>query len=262
MLLEGHGRKRESTGIRSDAKSTKVRQANRAAAEGIYHARMVQLGRAKHGLPTDTGVTFKAFSVWYETHHTAKHRGADRERLILERLRRHFNPLPLAEIRPARWQEYHTARLRDGVGVNTIGRELSVMKALLNAAVGEHLEVNPLASVKRKTERLPPKRTITAAEDTALLDVLAEDRAPRQRVSWAPQTVLSPDRTPEAAALEQRARRELHDLYIVGVGTLLRQQNLIDLTRAEHQGDRLVLQTKTGPHVVPLTGLTPLQRRA
>jgi hypothetical protein len=72
MLLEGHGRKRESTGIRRDASSPQIRKDNRAAAEAIYHARMTQLARRRVGLPIDSDETFLQWSTCYEQHHTAK----------------------------------------------------------------------------------------------------------------------------------------------------------------------------------------------
>jgi len=51
-------------------------------------------------------------------------------------------------------------------------------------------------------------------------------------------------------------------MYAVGVGTLLRQEQLIYLQRHEHRGDRLAVMTKTGPHEVLLTGPTVLQEQA
>lgn len=230
MLLEGTHRKRESTGIRADATSSELREHLRLQAEEVYHARMVQLARLRVGLPMDTGETFQTFSAWYETHHTTKHKSAPRERVILTKLRAHFGTMTLSSIRPARWKEYETARLKDGVSLNTVGRELAVMKQILTAAVGEHLEVSPLAHVKRKAVKVPPKRTMT--------------------------------REDEAKLLAQFTDAEVRDLYLVGVGTLLRQMNLITLQRREHHGTRLVVETKTGPHQVPLNGPTALQRRA
>lgn len=230
MLLEGTGRRQESTGIKRDASTAELRKANRESAEAIYHARMTQLARGRVGLPVESTETFAIFATWYETHHVAKHRSAPREKVILTRLRAHFGTMRLGEIRPARWAEYATARRDEKASVNTIGRELAVMKALLTSAVGEHLDVSPLAHVKRKTERLPAKWTLAAADEKKLL---AELKDP-----------------------------EITDLYLVGVGTLLRQMNLINLQRRELHGKRLVVVTKTGPHQVPLDGPTSLQRRA
>lgn len=229
MWLDGT-KLREPIKIRCDAASPEVRKLNKAAAEEVYHARMVQLARAKVGLPLATGERFAHWSAWFEEHHTAKHRGEKRERVILARLRKHFDTMLLSDIKPARWAEYETARRHDGVSINTIGRELAVMKAVLRAAVGEHLEVSPLVHVRRTTTRLPAKRTVTKADEIKLLEEIHDD--------------------------------EIRDLYLVGVGTLLRQANLINLQRREHHGTRLVLETKSGPHTVPLDGPTTLQRRA
>lgn len=228
MHLEGHGK--HTTGIRRDASTSELRKHLKEQAEAVYHARMVQLARQRVGLPIDNDTTFATFATWYDTHHTAKHRSAARERVILTRLRVHFGSTRLVDIKPGRWKEYETARLTDGVSINTIGRELAVMKTLLTAAVGEHIEVSPLAHVKRKTTKLPPKRTLSKADETKLLKELQDD--------------------------------EVRDLYLVGVGTLLRQLNLVNLQRREHHGSSLVLETKTGPHQVPLTGPTILQQRA
>lgn len=238
MVLEGHGRK-ESTGIRRDGSSAAMRKLLRAQAEEIYHARMVQLARTRVGLPTHTQATFREFRPWYDEHHAGKHRAAVRTRRILDVLEQHFGPTSLIDIKPARWTEYESARLKAGVSTNTIGRELATMKAFLNAAVGQHLEVNPLVHVKRKTTKIPPKRTITAAEEKRLIDAMAAGT--RQGGTYGDDEML--------------------DLYLLGVGTLLRQMNLVMLQRKQVHGSRLVVETKTGPHAVSLDGPTPLQRR-
>ena len=101
-----------------------------------------------------------------------------------------------------------TARTAEGAGRNTIGRELAIAKLVLRSS---SLERSPLDTVKRMTVKVKPKRTITAAEDRRLRKALR---------------AIDP---------------EIHDLYVVGVGTLLRRENLIYLQRGEHRGDRLVL---------------------
>lgn len=230
MLLEGHGRRRESTGIRADAIAPAVREQHRRHAEDIYHARMLQLARSRVGLPVVSDATFATFSAWYEAHHTAAHRSQERERVILAHLRARFGPRRLTEISPATWAEYDTARRAAGVTASTVGRELAVMKALLRTAVGVHLEAHPLASVRRHGSVLPPKRTLTAADEARLLPELRD--------------------------------AEIRDLYLLGVGTLLRQVNLVTLQRKHWRPPTLVALTKTGPHQVTLTGLTTLQTRA
>lgn len=230
MLLEGTGRTKENTGIRHDGSSATLRKQQKAQAEEIYHARLTQLAKSRVGLPIASSETFRPWSKWYEQHHTNKHRGKVRELVMLEHLRAHFGAMRLSDIRPARWKEYETARLKEGVNINTTGRELALMKSILAAAVGEHLEVSPLAHQKRKTERLPAKRTLSADDCTRLIEELHD--------------------------------AELRDMLIVGLGTLLRQETLVKLRRQHHQGSRLVVQTKTGPHQVSLEGPTDLQTAA
>lgn len=229
MLLEGHGRRRESTGIRREASSPKLRAKLKEQAEEVYHARMIQLARGRVGLPVVSDVTFQKYSEWYETHHVAKHRSAPRERVILAHLRDFFGSMRLNEITRSRWQEYETERLKTGVSINTVGRELALMKTALVNAVGDYIEVSPLAHVKRKTKKRTAKRTLTKNDEARLLEELHDD--------------------------------ELRDIYLVAVGTLLRQQNVILLQRKQLHSDRLVIDTKTGPHQITLDGPTTLQRR-
>lgn len=235
LNLERPGQRviRESTRIPVHAATPQQQKENRALAENLYAARMGDLARSRHDLPNPAKVrTFAQQAAWYETHHTAKHRGALQERRKLARLRQHFDTYALEDMTPARWAEYETARRTDGVQITTIGRELAIAKAILNTAVGDHIKYNPLAHVRRQNPKRRAKRTITKAEDAAFRKALS---------------TVDP---------------ELHDLYVVGVGTLLRQENLIYLQRGAYRRDRLVVDTKTGPHQVPLTGPTVLQRRA
>lgn len=243
LWLEGHGR--EPTKIRHDARSSVQRKALRDQAEAIYHARMVQLERGRAGLPVDTGETFASFVTWYAEHRAEKHRSADRTRVILATLSAHFGALALSDIKPARWSEYETARLAAGVTTTTIGRELATMKTVLNAAVGEHLEVNPLVHVKRITRKVPPKRTLTKDDEERLLRELApHTRGVKNTAGGIP-----------------HGDDELHDIYLLAVGTLLRQENVVSLRRRQYHGGALVADTKTGPHRISLDGPTPLQRR-
>jgi hypothetical protein len=119
MLLQGTGRQAEFTGIRRDVTTAALRRLNRESAEAIYHARMTQIARAGVGLAIDSRETFRSYSESYETHHTAKHRAASRERFLLAHLRAFFDSMHLADIGPNRWAKYETARLKAGVSINT-----------------------------------------------------------------------------------------------------------------------------------------------
>lgn len=236
MLLEDTGPPpiRESTGVPKAGHSAESRKARKIAAEEIYRARMTQLARGRAGLEIESDETFEKFSAWYETHHTAKHRGAGRERYALQRLRAFFGPMRLANITKTTWQEYTTERVEtDKVSAGTVNRERNVLQCILEEAVGLHISASPLTKrVKRLRVVKVPKRTITAAEERAFVKALAVDP-------------------------------EIRDMYLVGVGTLLRQANLLSLRRREYKGTKLALEdSKTGPYEVPLTGPTELQARA
>lgn len=227
---------RTSSKILVDGGTPEQTKENRALAQAAYAAAMGDLARDRFELPSDRQVRlFKDHATWYETHHTALRRSSAsrlREQRALRYLSTAFGKFPLALITPTSWQEYVTMRIGEGVGHSTIGRELAVLKAVLATAVGPYLDVHPLAGVRRKTDKVKPKRTLTAAEERRLITAL------------------------------RRIDREIADMYVVGLGTLLRQENLVFLQRGSHRGDRLVVDTKTGPHSVPLKGPTELQRRA
>lgn len=232
MLLEGTGRQKESTGIPRHASDPEQRKRNKLEAEAVYHGRMIQLARQRVGLPSDRGTTFNTRADWYERHKTPTHKGQLQERSVIAQLRSFFGAKRLTDIRPSLVAEYDAKRLKDGLKLSSVNREVRVLCTILNSAIGEDYEVSPLAGLRRRRARIKPKRTITSSEEPALLEAL------------------------------RGLDLELHDLYVVGVGTLLRQENLISLKRSQHRQDRLVVDTKTGPHSVILTGPTELQTRA
>ena len=233
IRLEGSGERFATKILKKGATGAQTKE-NRQLAQAAYTALMGDAARKVFKLPITKAVrTFHQQAEWYAEHHTLHHGGALQEAWKIARLRRFFGTRALGDITPTRWQAYTRERTTtDGVSLSTVGRELAVMKAILNTAVGEQLEVSPLATVKRKTTKLRAKRTIAAKDEPAFLKALK--------------------------AIDE----ELHDLYLVGVGTLLRRETLLYLRRGAHRGDRLVVDTKTGPLQVPLTGPTPLQRRA
>jgi len=230
--LEGT-KTRVNTKIPRVASTEQQTKANRALALTAYHATMGDVARERFDLAVHAPErTFHQQAEWYLTHHTIHHRGAVQERRKIARLRASLGPIALLDLTPSLWQEYVTERTQEGASLSTVGRELAIVKAILGTAIGSYIEASPLAGVKRKSSKVKPKRTVTAAEDARLRTAL------------------------------KRIDLELHDLYVVGLGTLLRRENLISLRRGSHRGDRLVVDTKTGPHTVPLTGPTPLQRQA
>lgn len=236
IRLPGRGGRCFPTDLPKDGGTAEQTKENWKLAQSIYNVSIGDVERERFDLPPrerPAARTFKDQRLWYAEHHTSKHRGALQERRKLERLGAFFDAYSLEAITPRLWTEYETERMRtDKVARNTVGRELAIMKCVLNSAVGEYVEFHRLGQVTRKTTKIAAKRTITAEEEETFLAALRQ---------------IDP---------------ELADMYLVGVGTLLRQESLVYLQRSEYRGDRLALQTKTGPHQILLTGPTALQRRA
>ena len=111
IFLEG-SRARFPTQLRIEGITPAQSKANKALAEQVYHASMGDIVRERFALPTTRPArTFEDQAAWYETHHTAQHRGALQERRKLAHLRAFFGNDPLGSITPARWKEYEIKRL-------------------------------------------------------------------------------------------------------------------------------------------------------
>lgn len=220
-LLETTGEK-FSTKILRDAPDAFSRKQLRDDAEAIYRAKMTDAARERHGLPAHTKktITFAAFADWYDAHHIAKHRGKEREREILPKLRAHFTG-DLLDVTADTVSEYETARLAAGVKPRTVNREVALLKQIMAAAVPAYLPASPLKGRAMLRVTKPKKRVLTPAEEARLLEELSPaDRA----------------------------------LYIVAVDTLARLSNVMNLSRAEDKRTYLALvDSKTGPYEVPLS---------
>lgn len=219
---------REATHVRADATTPTQRRENRLLAEQLWHARMTELARATGGpQPTHPPITFDVFLNWYATHKLPKRRGAERERLILPRLRAAFGAMPLSMIDRHAVEEYTTARLAIPTRIthkdhtrlvtahaSTVNREVDFLKGILQAAVPKYLPTSPLFGMKRLRRVMPKRRTLTPEEETRLLEVLAPD-----------------DRA----------------LMIVGMDTLLRLGDLLDLKHSDREKDRLWVRDPKDP---------------
>lgn len=220
---------REPTKIPKNAYSAEVQKANRQAAQDVYAVRMAELAKSGHALPAKIEtIAFDDYATWFEKHVLAKMRGADRERATLKHLRAFFKASDLKTITRARAREYVTHRLGHvvprttrHVSANTVNREVALLKAMLREAVPTYLSASPLAGMPLERVVKKPKRILSPAEETRLLEQLD----PRDRA-----------------------------LYIVAVDTLIRLSNVISLRRDENKGTHLELHdSKTGPYTVPLS---------
>lgn len=218
---------REPTKIPVEAYSAEIRKQQKQAAQDVYAVRMSQLARGDHDLPTNAPtIGFDAYARWFDKHHIARRRGADRDRYALKPLRAFFGSDDLATIDRPRVQEYITHRLKTvtprTVTESTVNREVDLLKGMLREAVPKYLKTSPLAGMKKLRAVGPPGRIVEPEEEARLL---AAFRRPADRV-----------------------------FYLVAVDTLIRLSNVINLRWSEVKGGYLALDdSKTGAYRVPLS---------
>lgn len=224
MLLERPRQKPiyESTKIPVASNSPELRKQQKHDAHDVYASRMAALARSRHELPAHdpTTVDFKTFASWFDRHHIARHRGAERDRASLKHLIGFFGSRDLSAIDRPRVSEYMTARAKK-VRPGTVNREVDLLKSMLVAAVPKYLKASPIAGMRRLRVVKRRKRILTPAEESRLLKQLdPADRA----------------------------------LYIVAVDTLMRLSNVLNLKRSEYDGSTISLEdSKTGPYVIPVS---------
>lgn len=236
---------RVSTKIRHTGATEEQTEQLRRDALYFYQEQMRELTHIKNGWPSifpapaeaeKPARLFRDQSAWYLKTVTSKHKGLGPEGSVIRTLDKAFGHLALDQITKTLWQEFEAQRRTvDKVKHGTIARNLAVMRRILASAIPEYLADQPLAEVERPTKaqlKVKAKRTLGADEELAIATALG------------------------------RIDPEIRDMYLVGLGTLLRRSNIVHLRRSELLVDRLAVETKTGPHEVPIFGPTPLQERA
>jgi hypothetical protein len=230
MLLDGYrtpqGRPlREKTKVRHDAPTSQQRKDNRALAEQAYHARMTEL--AKGGGPTPAvkqEPTFAERAAWFATHRLPYRKGREREAGVLPKLVAVLGDLPLSNVtRTVVTEHWITPRLTTPTiikkkkftaprvvtaGPRTINREVAVIKAVLQSAVPDYLEVSPLYGMPELRTTTPKRRLMAEDEEARLLKVMAPD-----------------DKA----------------LFLLGLDSLIRLMDLLDVTRADDHGKTLYI---------------------
>lgn len=212
-------RKRRSAFLVGHTKT--AQKASRAAAEEAYHAEMLHLGKLAHGLDVDKpAMPFTTFATWYEQHVVAHHRGAARERQILQTLRTAFTGDHVTDLTRDRVLEWRTARTAT-VSAATSNRELDLLKHLLAVAVPTYLDRSPIAQLKRLRGRRSETRVLTREEEPRLLAALRPaDRA----------------------------------LVLCALDTLMRLSDVVNLRREQDHGPYLVVvDPKVAPYQVPVS---------
>lgn len=207
---------RASTKILVAGATAEQRRENKRLAQAIYTARMGDLARSRHDLPAaqTSALGFNKFATWYDQHVIVTHAAAEREREILKRLRSSFGAIDLWDLTRKQAIEWMTARALQ-VQPRTVNREMALLKAMLTKAVElEHLRASPLAGMRLLRVKKPKRRLLAPAEERKLLRVMAPaDRA----------------------------------LFIMGLDTLCRLGDILDLKRSDDHRKYLYIEEPKDP---------------
>jgi len=204
--------------------TTAQRKDSRRLAEALYHQRMSAIGARRHRLPSaQPAIRFAKYADTYQTDVINRRKGAERETEILQTLVQFFGDDLLTSIDPERVRAYCTARLATKtVKPVSVNREVDVLKGILRDAAPKYLPVSPLVGMKRLKIVKPKRRLLQDAEETKLLAVGdPQDRA----------------------------------LIILGIDTLARMGDLLDVQRTDRDGVWLyITDPKSGdPYSVALS---------
>tara|TARA_R110000868_G_scaffold27580_2_gene104439 strand:- start:1773 stop:2873 length:1101 start_codon:yes stop_codon:yes gene_type:complete len=199
------------------------RAASREAALSVYHARMLTAGRVSHGL--DSGrptIRFAAYATTYLRDVVSHHKGHSREGEIVTVLTRALGALWLHEIDRDAVAAWMTTR-RQTVSANTVNREVGLLKSMLRDAAPKYINASPLAGMKLLPIVTHRRRLLHWDEEVRLL-MACEDV------------------------------QEL-GLLVLGIDTLQRMGDLLDLQRADRVGDWIYIRdSKNGTSAdVPLS---------
>jgi len=171
--------------------TTRAQQKDNAIlARDLYHKTMTDLAQGVNHV-TKKAITFNAWADIYDRTAIALHRGHERERQILPRLRAAFGSLLLRQITKDKVLEWRAHRLTTPTVIDhfggkkgkrrvlpppakaTVKRELNLLKSILVAAVPTYLAASPIAGKGGlgPSEKLPKrkKRIMTADEEAKFL---------------------------------------------------------------------------------------------
>lgn len=202
--------------------TTAQKHDSRKLAVDRYHQRMNEVAARLYLLPTAIpAIRFDKYAETYATDVIAQRRGRLRELDALKQLVGDLGHEILSTIDQDRVRAY-IKRRRLTVSAATVNREVGVLKTMLRDAVPKYLSTHPLGGMSQLKTITPKRRLLTTGEERKLLAVGDPvDRA----------------------------------LLIVGIDTLIRLGDLLDLERADRAGTWLyVRDPKSGtPFDVPLS---------
>ena len=204
-------RRKERTDILIGETAAQKKDARRLAEE-TYQRRMLELAEQKIRPIAAASIRFTAYADTYARDVIALRRGAHREREMLKPLRAFFGGDLLAKIDADRVRTYMAARK---VSPRTVNREVDLLKGMLRDAVPKYLPVSPIVGLKRIKPPPVKRRLLLPAEEKRLLEACedAQDKA----------------------------------LIVLGIDTMIRLGDLLDLAKTDRDGTWLyVKHAKSG----------------
>jgi integrase len=202
---------KERTDIRIGETAAQKKDAKRLAEE-TYQRRMLELAEQKIRPLAKASIRFRAYADTYARDVIPLRRGARRELEMLKPLRRFFDGDLIAKIDADRVRAYMAARK---VQPRTVNREIDLLKGMLRDAVPKYLAVSPIAGLKRIKAAPVKRRLLQPAEEQRLL-AACED-------------------------VQDKA------LLMLGIDTMIRLGDLLDLERSDRDGNWLyVKHAKSG----------------
>ncbi|HJS76759.1 MAG TPA: tyrosine-type recombinase/integrase [Burkholderiales bacterium] len=208
-------RQKERTDILIGETIAQRQDAKRLANEA-YQRRMLEIADKKiKRLPDDKPqLRFREYAETYATDVIAFRRGARREREMLKPLLLFFGADLLSKVDADRVRAYIAARSAT-VQPRTVNREVDLLKGMLRDAVPKYLTVSPIVNMKRLKPAPVKRRLLLRGEEKRLLAVCEDD--------------------------QDRA------LIVLGIDTMIRLGDLLDLERGERDGSWLrVKHAKNG----------------
>ncbi|HMJ82996.1 MAG TPA: tyrosine-type recombinase/integrase [Vicinamibacterales bacterium] len=204
-------KQKERTDVLIGETAAQKKDAKRLAEE-TYQRRMLELAEQKIRPLAKASIRFSAYAEAYARDVIALRRGARRELEMLKPLRAFFDSDLISKMDADRVRAYMAARK---VQPRTVNREIDLLKGMLRDAVPKYLPVSPIAGLKRIKAAPVKRRLLEPAEEKRLLAACedAQDKA----------------------------------LIMLGLDTLIRLGDLLDLERTDRDGSWLyVKHAKSG----------------
>jgi integrase len=196
--LAPKGERKRSTGIPVGTTAAE-RKASRIEADKVYHAAATRAGQVQAGTAPPAKITCPTLAMFVQDVYEkalATHRGADREREIVNRFVRDLGHLSIDALTTDVVETWRHTRRTTATTVKhfggakgkphtfpkpsarTVNNEVGVLKQILNAAVPKYLPVSPIRGLPNLKVRVPKRHVMTDDEEAKIFRRLTPvDRA-------------------------------------------------------------------------------------